>query len=78
VPIFVAARLLKPLGDPANNFVKFFATIEVLELAKDRAWLAKVTNALNQHWRRMNQIRKGCSLNGLENGKISFTNGAGR
>jgi hypothetical protein len=50
VPILVAARLFKPLGNRPPNSVKFFATPEVLGLVKDRAWLAKVTNALNQHW----------------------------
>lgn len=48
-PFLVAAGLLKPLGNPQPNSVKFFATLELLELVKDRAWLAKVTSALNQH-----------------------------
>lgn len=59
VPVLVAARLLKPLGNPPPNSVKFFAVTEVLEQAKDRAWLAKVTNALNQHWRVKNSGRRG-------------------
>jgi hypothetical protein len=42
-PILVGARLLKPLGNPQPNSVKFFTTVEVLEQAKDRAWLARVT-----------------------------------
>lgn len=54
VPILVAARLLRPLGNPPPNGSKFFATSELLELAKDRAWLIKVTNAVNQHWRKQN------------------------
>ena len=58
VPILVAARLLKPLGNPPPNSVKFFATVELLELVKDRSWLAKVTNALNQHWQARNAARK--------------------
>jgi hypothetical protein len=49
VSILVAARLLKPLGSPPPNGVKFFATGELLELVNDRAWLVKVTNAVNQH-----------------------------
>jgi hypothetical protein len=57
VPVLVAARLLTPLGNPPPNGVKFFAATEVLEQAKDRAWLAKVTNALNQHWRAKNSGR---------------------
>lgn len=55
VPVLVSARLLKPLGNPQPNSVKYFATLEILELTKDRAWLAKVTNAVSQHWRTKNQ-----------------------
>lgn len=58
VPVLVAAKLLKPLGNPPPNCVKFFATLEVLELAKDRSWLAKLTNALNQHWQQKNQRKQ--------------------
>src|ERR1019366_7848705 len=58
VPILMAARLLKPLGNPPPNSVKYFAALELLELMKDRAWLAKVTNALNQHWQKKNASKK--------------------
>ena len=58
VPILVAARLLKPLGNPRPNTVKYFAANEVLELSKDRTWLAKVTNALNQHWQNKNAAKR--------------------
>jgi hypothetical protein len=54
VPVLVVARLLKPLGNPQPNSVKYFATVEVLELAKDRAWLVKVTTAVSQHWKQKN------------------------
>jgi hypothetical protein len=30
----------------------------LLEQVKDRNWLAKVTNTLNQHWQRKNAVRK--------------------
>lgn len=55
VPILVAARLLKPLGSPRANSVKYFATAEVLEAAKERAWLAKLTQTLSLHWQKKNQ-----------------------
>ncbi len=58
MPILVAARLLKPLGNPAQNGIKFFATSELLEQVKDRAWLVKMTNAVNQHWQRQNARKK--------------------
>lgn len=73
VPVLVAARLLKPLGNPAPNAIKFFATADVLELAKDRNWLVKVTTAINGHWQRQNAARKirlpapASSLNPLAN-----------
>jgi DMSO/TMAO reductase YedYZ molybdopterin-dependent catalytic subunit len=54
VPVLVAARLLKPLGSPMPNSVKYFATLDLLDLVKDRSWLAKVTNAVGQHWREKN------------------------
>lgn len=48
VPVLVAARLLKPLGTPQPNSVKYFAAVDVLELTKDRSWLAKMTNAVRR------------------------------
>ena len=68
VPILVSSRMLKPLGNPPQNGVKFFSTAEVLELAKDRAWLAKVTNTVTQHWQRKNRAKKGHPLNGSADG----------
>jgi hypothetical protein len=67
MPILVAARLLKPLGNPAPNGIKFFATADVLELAKDRSWLAKVTNTVNQHWHKKNARQKNHSFDGSQN-----------
>jgi len=44
VPALVAIKLLKPLGNPAPNGIKFFDAAELLDLAKDHVWLVKVTN----------------------------------
>ena len=65
VPILVGARLLKPLGNPPPNSVKYFAALEVIEQGKDRTWLAKVTNALNQHWQIKNAAKRRERLGGL-------------
>ena len=51
IPILIAKRLLKPLGDPARNAAKYFAAVEILNLANDRNWLAKATDVLHQYWR---------------------------
>jgi len=76
MPILVAARLLKPLGNPKPNSVKCFAASELQEQVKDRAWLAKITNALNQHWQKRNAAKKNRPANGLPNGHI-MANGGG-
>jgi hypothetical protein len=58
IPVLVAKRLLKPLGNPPANGVKYFSTLPLLELAKDATWLAKVTNAIHDHWRVKNGRKK--------------------
>jgi hypothetical protein len=57
LPILMACRLLKPLGSPAANSTKYFATSDILELAKDRTWLVKMTQAIYR--RRQDQNAKG-------------------
>lgn len=63
VPILVSSRLLKPLGNPPPNGIKYFATTEVLELAKDQKWLHRVTVAICQHWQKSNARKKNHSPN---------------
>jgi hypothetical protein len=70
VPVLVAAKLLKPLGNPPQNGLKFFATVDVLELVKDRSWLARVTNTVIQHWHEKNARQKG--RNGSQDGHSSL------
>jgi hypothetical protein len=69
VPILVTARLLKPLGNPSPYNMKFFAASELLEQVQDRTWLAKVTNALNQHWQKRNAAKKNCTASNSQNGQ---------
>jgi hypothetical protein len=73
VPILVAVRLLKPLGNPAANGIKYFAASELLELVKDRAWLVKVTNAVNQHWLKQNERKKNFPKNSSPNGHANLS-----
>ena len=67
VPILVATRLLKPLGNPPPNGIKFFATVDLLDLIKDRTWLAKMTHTISQHWQKRNTRQKNHSANNLRN-----------
>ncbi len=64
VPVLIACRLLKPLGNPPQNGSKFFSTAEVTEMSKDRAWLAKMTQTISQHWHKKNARKNGRSGHG--------------
>jgi hypothetical protein len=46
IPILVGAGLLKPLGRPASNGTKYFATATLQELRADVKWLSTHTNRL--------------------------------
>jgi len=64
IPSLIHSRLIEPLGNPSPNGTKYFATADLLEIAKDRAWLVKMTTAINQHRRRQNSRKKGHCVNG--------------
>jgi hypothetical protein len=51
IPVLVAAGLLKPLGQPAPNAIKFFATATLCELRQDTNWLFRASKEIMQHWR---------------------------
>lgn len=59
IAVLVAARLLKPLGNPLPNGTKYFSGTELLQLAGDRAWLTRMTSALQQYWHTKNHRRNG-------------------
>ena len=54
VPVLVAAKLLKPLGNPPPNGIKFFATVDLLEAKNDRHWLARMSTTIYAHWHKKN------------------------
>ena len=55
VATLVRAGLLKPLAHPKPNAPKFFAAVEVEELARDRHWIEKAQRAIQRHWQMKNQ-----------------------
>jgi hypothetical protein len=71
IPALIHARMLKPLGNPSANGTKYFATADVLETAKDRSWLVKVTNTITQHWQHQNARKKNHSAGLPQNGHAS-------
>ena len=58
MPALMAARLIKPLGNPPPNGIKFFATADLLEASQDRGWLARMSATIYQHWRNKNTRQK--------------------
>ena len=72
IPALISARLLKPLGKPAQNGTKYFATTDVLECLKDRPWLVRMTTTINEHWQRNNARNRGRGANGARNGQDTF------
>ena len=59
MPVLVKAGMIKPLGRPAQNSVKYFASVELEELMVDRKWLSKATEIVYGHWREKNNSRSG-------------------
>lgn len=58
IPVLIGAGLLKPLGRPPRNGVKYFATMELETLRNDSRWLAKASDAGVNHWRTKNASRR--------------------
>jgi hypothetical protein len=57
IPVLVAAKLLKPLGNPRPNSIKYFCTADILELANDRNWLSRMANTTSNYWKMKNAQR---------------------
>lgn len=72
IPALAAARLLKPLANPAANSIKYFATADLLEQVKDRNWLVRVTGAISQHWHKKNARKQDRMLIGSANGQVEL------
>ena len=55
VPVLIAKRLLRPLGKPAPNAIKYFARRDIEQLADDSAWLSRATQTMYEHWHKRNK-----------------------
>jgi hypothetical protein len=58
IQILMAVGKLTPLGDPAPNAPKWFAAVEIIQLATDRDWLHKATKELSKYWRHSRERRQ--------------------
>lgn len=59
IPILIQAGLLKPLGHPLPNGVKYFSTSTLARLRDDPQWLSRTTDAVTKHWRNKNTPKIG-------------------
>lgn len=57
IPVLINARLLKPLGDPQPNGVKYFSAVTLRNHCQDEKWLSKATNAIYRFWSEKNGRR---------------------
>ena len=78
VPILVSSRLLKPLGNPPPNGIKFFATAEFWNWSRTGRGLPRSTNTVNQHWQRQNSRKKSHSWMEHRMARLCFTLHPGR
>jgi len=58
ISVLIAGGLLKPLGRPPANGVKYFATVVIEEHRRDARWLAQASDHLVRHWKTRNQIKR--------------------
>lgn len=57
IPVLVSNGLLKPLGHPPANAVKYFAPTDVLELAGDGKRMGQICDAIYEYWRGKNAAK---------------------
>jgi len=58
IRILINQGLLKPLGKPRSNAVKYFAFDDVQALGRDLKWLDKATAAVQSFWHEKNKRKQ--------------------
>jgi hypothetical protein len=51
IPVLIANKLLKPLGNPPPNGGRYFSSSEVEQLRLDTKWLDRASALLIKHWK---------------------------
>jgi hypothetical protein len=59
LPFLVRAGHLKPLGRPAQNARKWFATVEIERMSHDPNWLDKAIRIVEKQIQEMNKKQRG-------------------
>ncbi len=58
VPILIAKKILKPLGDPPPNGTKYFSACELERMRQDVEWMARASRAVVQYRRDKNDTQR--------------------
>jgi hypothetical protein len=59
LPLLVRAGHLKPLGRPAQNARKWFATVEIERMSQGPDWLDKAVHIVEKQIQEMNKRQRG-------------------
>jgi hypothetical protein len=51
IQVLMSSGKLTPLGDPAPNAPKWFAAVEMIQLAAEQDWLHKATKEIAKYWK---------------------------
>ncbi len=54
----VVAKMLIPLGKPAHNSPKHFATVDIIKVAQNREWLSIATRQISRYWQSRNEKKR--------------------
>ena len=58
IPVLIASNLLKPLGNPARNGLKYLAACHLERLRNDEKWLNKASHAVTRYKQQRNRQEK--------------------
>ena len=58
ITVLTARRMLKPVGQPAQNSTKYYSTAQIQRLWGNFKWMDRATALLNRHWKEKNAKRK--------------------
>lgn len=61
IPVLVQSGLLKPLGHPPPNGVKYFSAAVLARLRDDPHWLSRATDATIKYWKNKNATKSSSS-----------------
>jgi len=71
LPFLVRAGHLKPLGKPAQNARKWFATVEIERMSSDPDWLDKAIRIVEKQIQEMNKKQRDKEQAGLEQSRMN-------